>query len=143
MVTNHEMRKAVKALIEQYKQGVHTGGFKACPLCVMFKANWDTPFEESCVNCPNYPFYDSRISALPPCSRRTKAFPVLDWGEGYNPDIDDCPYEEQPLLVKFWEQVLTVLPIGADVEFVLTEELSKIIVKLANQIQIEYDQEKS
>jgi len=132
MVTNTQVRKAVKELIHQYENGTHSGGFKDCPLCLLFGAMWNVPYKMSCVNCPNWVFYDNtRLHGASPCTHRTRTFPALNW-------TDDLHEDD---MLKFWKQVLTILPKGHDVKFVLTKEISKIILNLAIQIQLEYDKE--
>lgn len=138
MITNLMVRRAVKALISQYKEGTHTGSWKSCPLCVIFGADWDVSLDTACLNCPNSAFYQE--SSLPdrlrrPCIRRTALFPILSWE-----DVEDGEeLEPEPILVKFWKRVLAVLPNGYKTEFIMTDKLKSAIFNIAKQMQDESD----
>lgn len=144
MVTNKDVRDAVKLLVMQYEEGHHQAGYSNCPLCRLFGANSSDLSIDTCVNCPNYTFHIDNVGHHP-CVTRTDVYPALDWGS-YCSDYDDDEVfkqmsENADTLIKFWKRVLTLLPQGYKKEFILTQQQKESILSIAKQLQDEWDKE--
>ena len=114
MITNYKVKKAIKFIRDEYKNGTHEAKCESCKLCnIFFNSKNDT-----CGNCPNT-IFDNKDKDLG-CVTRVWNINNLSWD-----------YSEHKL-VEFWTEVAQVFH-KLRGKYVLTKELKAKILEIAEK----------
>lgn len=118
-----ELKKKYKKAIYGYKYAIFDLGMaNTCSLCILHK-HIQEKFEKdnNCNTCINSVFEDE--IAIYPCVARVVHY-HLDWG-------DEDKLDDLKNLIKFWTKVNSYLKVLQNEEFVITPEMKKAILNIA------------
>lgn len=126
MVTNNQVREAIKKLIAKYKDVSMSntyGSISKCSLCNLFEITFERGSPRDCMAtaCPNNAFKGLGYSYDFPCVQRSRKFLTLDWNMRQNK------------LIKFWSVVLEIIPANDDT-FICDESMQNKILKIAEKV---------